>query len=105
MTTVAIPERIMIKKNVNKPHSSLCFLLATGPCLKKTVCPAAGASRVASVKSVTLRRLVLSRRSLRPPSVRGPIGSNRYNRLEAGPVCECNDEFVHAKLQDQRKFK
>jgi len=78
MTTVAIPERIMMNKDV---HFDSRWQRA--PRLKKTVGPATrtGATHAASIKSVTLRRLVGEARGPLPRGARlkaiGPIGKGR----------------------------
>ena len=82
MTTVAIPERNMMNKDVKKPRSSLWFSSAKGPTLKKTVGPVTCATHSASIKSVTLHRLL--------GVARGPIGSKQSNRLKAGPDPTCS---------------
>jgi len=57
MTTVTIPERIMMNEDIKKTRSSLWFSLTLAPRIKN-VGPAARATHAASIETVTLRRLV-----------------------------------------------
>jgi len=58
ITTVTIPERIMINENVKKTRSSLWFSLAKGPTLKKMWAPLQRYTSIVSMESVSLRWLV-----------------------------------------------
>jgi len=81
MTTVTITDRIMMIKGVKNRTVHFDFrwqrILRCGPRVR------ACTTQEASIESVSLRRIVEVARG--PPTARGPIGSNRSNRLKAGP--------------------
>jgi len=70
-------------EDAKRPRSSLYGSLATGPTPKKLCAPP---RRYTSSFEWKYQLAQVSRRSAGPPLPRGPIGSNRSNRLKAGPA-------------------